>query len=144
MQSLIGKNQSAISNIFHESPLPFEDYKKTETRRGEKLAKYVHLKTGNDYAFKIVENEYVARVKNQVTILKKLIDCQNIIHFYGVTFDGCKCYLITEWAEQGNMRKFITERGKSISVKMRLGFACDIVKGLNFLNTVKVGKAFLY
>ncbi len=77
---------------------------------------------------------------NQVTILKKLKDCQNIIHFYGLTYDddGLKFYLVTEWAEHKNLREYISSKGQNIEMKLRLRFAYDIAKGLNFLNSVRV------
>jgi hypothetical protein len=132
-------NQTKIDNIFHESPLPFDDYEETETFRGDKLRKYIHIKTKEEFAFKTVEKDHINTVKNQVTILKKLKDCQNIIHFYGITYDGCdKYYLITEWAEKKNLREYLTGREPNKEIKVRLGFAYDIAKGLNFLNAVKV------
>ena len=34
-----GTNQKIIDSIFHESPLPFEDYEETKISRGEGLMK---------------------------------------------------------------------------------------------------------
>ena len=102
------------------------------------MRKYVHIKTKIDFAFKIVDKKHFYEVKNQVTILKQLKDCQNIIHFYGLTSDGRKYYLVTEWAENRNLREYISLHGQKIDTKLRIRFAYDIAKGLNFLNSVKV------
>ncbi|RIA93206.1 kinase-like domain-containing protein [Glomus cerebriforme] len=132
-------DQFKIDNIFQETPLPFEDYIETEDEyRTERLRKYIHIKSREEYAFKTVKNEHVNQVKNQVTILKKLKDCQNIIHFYGLTNDGSKTYIVTEWAENKNLREYISERGQDIEIKLRIRIAYDIAKGLNFLNSVKI------
>ncbi|PKC03118.1 kinase-like protein [Rhizophagus irregularis] len=64
--------------------------------------------------------------------------CQNIIKFYGLTSNGVKTYLITEWAENGNLRNYILNRGQNIELKLKIRIAYDIAKGLNFLDSVKV------
>jgi hypothetical protein len=137
-----GINQKKIDEIFNESPLPYEDYEETKVVRGERLRKYVHLRFREDYAFKTVDQQHIIQVKNQVSILKKIKDSQsviNIIQFYGFTKDeGDKYYLVTEWAENGNLREYYTKHGQNIEIETRLRFAFDIAKGLNFLNAVKV------
>ena len=132
-------------NIFNEPSLPFEDYEEMETIRSDKLRKYVHIKTKEEYAFKTVDKEHInqVKIKNQVTILRQIKDCPNIIRFYGFTDDGHKYYLITEWAENGNLREYIEKHGQNIETKLKLRFAYDIAKGLNFLNVVKVINLFL-
>ncbi|PKC68055.1 hypothetical protein RhiirA1_457694 [Rhizophagus irregularis] len=98
------KIQKRIDNIFRISSLPFEDYEEAdEEGRGYKiykLRKYVHIKTKDKFAFKVVDPSHINEVKNQVTILMKLKDCQNIINFYGLTSNGLETYLVTEWAEK--------------------------------------------
>ncbi|CAB4477510.1 unnamed protein product [Rhizophagus irregularis] len=140
MQSLgdKGANQTKIDSIFHESLLPFDDYEETVIFRGDKLRKYIHVKTKEEFAFKTVEKGHFNMVKNQVTILKKLKDCQNIIHFYGITDGSDKYYLVTEWAEHKNLREYLSGSEPNSAIKVRLGFAYDIAKGLNFLNAVKI------
>jgi DNA-binding protein YbaB len=133
-------NESKIDRI---SLLPFDDYEADEEERSEKLRKYVHVKTKEEFAFKIVEIKHINNVKNQITILKKLQDCQNIINFYGLTSDGAKTFLVTEWAEKGNLRDYIIDRGQNIDLTLKIRIAYDIAKGLNFLNSVKVRMAFV-
>ena len=136
MASLIIIKKDTNQNKSSESPLSFEDYEETDTR-SDILRKYVHKKSRKVYAFKIIIED-INQVQNQVKILKKLEHCQNIIHFYGLTYDGNKYYLVTEWAENGNLREFISKHGQNIEIRFRLRFAHDIAKGLNFLNAIKV------
>ncbi|RIA92145.1 kinase-like domain-containing protein [Glomus cerebriforme] len=134
-----GANQKNIDDIFQETPLPFNEYNETSDKpRSERLRKYVHTRIGEDFAFKTIEKGYTDQVKNQVTILKRLKDCQNIIRFYGITSDGNQYYLITEWAENKNLREYINLRGQNIEMKLRIRFAYDIAKGLNFLNAAMI------
>ncbi|GBC49576.2 kinase-like domain-containing protein [Rhizophagus irregularis DAOM 181602=DAOM 197198] len=137
MHSLID-NKKGIR--FNEFPLPYYNYIMSDDKpRSDKLRKYINRINGDEVAFKTVkENHIIVQVENQVTILKKLEYCQNIIQFYGLTYDGSKFYLITEWAENGNLRKYISLYGQNIEIKFRLKFAYDIAKGLNFLNSVKI------
>ena len=94
-------NQAKIDNIFQETLLSFDYYREDYDIRNEKsLKKYVHIKTLDQVAFKPVSKENINEVKNQVTILKQLRVCQNIIHFYGLTFNGGEYFLITEWADR--------------------------------------------
>ncbi|CAB4434222.1 unnamed protein product [Rhizophagus irregularis] len=129
--------QTKIDNIFRTDKLPFEDYEEADedSKRSDRLRKYIHVKTKEEFAFKVVEQDHINDVKNQVTILMKLKDCQNIINFYGLTSDGIKNYLVTEWAEKGNLRKYIEQ---DIDLKLKIRIAYDIAKGLNFLNSVKM------
>jgi serine/threonine protein kinase len=111
------------------------------------LRKYIHIKTREEYAFKTVEKEHIVQVKNQVTILKKIQTCQNVIRFYGYTegTDQGQYHLITEWAEKGNLYEYILNYGQTINLELKLRFAYDIAKGLNFLNSIKViFKHFLF
>ncbi|RIA78725.1 hypothetical protein C1645_842496 [Glomus cerebriforme] len=140
-----GVDQSKIDNIFQETPLQFGDYREIEDGyRTERLRKYVYIKTGEEYAFKAIDNYQINNVKNHVTILKKIKDCQNIIHFYGLTSGGSKTYIVTEWAENKNLREYISERGSNIETRLRIRIAYDIAKGLNFLNSVNVRNSVFY
>ncbi|PKK72895.1 kinase-like protein [Rhizophagus irregularis] len=130
------KIQKRIDNIFRISSLPFEDYEEAdEEGRGYKiykLRKYVHIKTKDEFAFKVVDPSHINEVKNQVTILMKLKDCQNIINFYGLTSNGLETYLVTEWAEKGNLREYILDHEQNIDLKLKLKLAYDIAKGFEF------------
>ncbi|CAG8759313.1 254_t:CDS:2, partial [Ambispora leptoticha] len=66
-----------------------------------------------------------------------LKDCQQILQFYGLTSDGDKTYLVTEWAELRNLKEYYTAY-KPIGVKKKLRIAIDIARGLNFLRAVDI------
>ncbi|CAB4382351.1 unnamed protein product [Rhizophagus irregularis] len=124
---------------FNEFPLSNYNYLMSNDKpRSDKLRKYINIMTGDKVAFKTVKENHIVQVKNQIMILKNLEYCQNIIQFYGFTYDSSKFYLIIEWAENGNLHKYISLYGQNIETKFRLKFAYDIAKGLNFLNSVKI------
>jgi len=77
-------------------------------------------------------------VQNQATILKELHNWQNIIKFYGLVNDGNRWYLVTEWAEYGNLREFYTNHKDLLVPKLKLRISLGIACGLNFLKTVGV------
>ncbi|RGB40253.1 kinase-like domain-containing protein, partial [Rhizophagus diaphanus] len=63
---------------------------------------------------------------------------QNIIKFYGLTCEGNKWYLVTEWAEYGNLREFYTIYEDQFDLKLKLCISLDIARGLNFLRAVEI------
>ncbi|PKK74134.1 hypothetical protein RhiirC2_308537 [Rhizophagus irregularis] len=108
------KNVSTImdkseTNIFQSELLPYNDFEEVEVGEnvGKKIKKYIKKKNGiNDFvALKFVADESSNEetknnIKNQVTILRKLEECDYIIQFFGLTTaDGNKLFLVTEWAE---------------------------------------------
>ncbi|RIA99615.1 kinase-like domain-containing protein [Glomus cerebriforme] len=128
-------------NILNESPLPFEDYERIDDERIDnqpdniRPRKYFHIKTRELFAFKIIN---IRDKLNQVPVFKKLKDCQNIIRFYGITRDENTLFVVIEWAENKNLREYISDRGQDIEIRLRLKIAYDIAKGLNFINSIKV------
>ncbi|CAB4402280.1 unnamed protein product [Rhizophagus irregularis] len=86
------KNVSTImdkseTNIFQSELLPYNDFEEVEV--GE-----------NVVADESSNEETKNNIKNQVTILRKLEECDYIIQFFGLTTaDGNKLFLVTEWAE---------------------------------------------
>ncbi|PKK63270.1 hypothetical protein RhiirC2_758450, partial [Rhizophagus irregularis] len=94
-------------------PLKLSDYEMNENeipRKNGRISKWVSVKNkGQEFAFKSIFNkEHQRIIQSQVPILKKLNSCNNIIKFYGLVPDGNKWYLVTEWAEYGNLREFYT------------------------------------
>ncbi|CAB5368051.1 unnamed protein product [Rhizophagus irregularis] len=132
----INQIQNKIDNL---PSFPYEDYEEAyEEICSDKLRKYVHVKTEEEFAFKVLDQDHINDVKNLVALFMKHKVCQNIIKFYGLTSNGVKTYLITEWAENGNLRNYILNRGQNIELKLKIRIAYDIAKGLNFLDSVKV------
>ncbi len=134
------QNQSKIDNIFQVHKLNFADYEETpEKRNGGRVTKWTSK--CKDFAFKSISESDVEDkngVQNQVTILKEFQEWQNIIKFYGLTTDGNKTYLVTEWAEFGNLREFYTNYKENFDLKLRLRISLEIARGLNFLRSVEV------
>ncbi|EXX78310.1 hypothetical protein RirG_016130 [Rhizophagus irregularis DAOM 197198w] len=136
--------QLKYDEIFQAHQLVFSDYIKTdeEPRRDGtylKVTKWVNVNNENEeYAFKNISEKDKSGVQNQVTILRELHDWQNIIKFYGLTNDGNKWYLVTEWAEHGNLREFYINRKDLFNLKLKLRVSLDIARGLNFLRNVEV------
>ncbi|GBC04293.1 hypothetical protein RclHR1_00560020 [Rhizophagus clarus] len=131
--------QTKIDEIFQEHQLVSSDYAKTdkEPHKGGNVTKWVNVKNKDiEYAFKSISEKDISSVQNQVTILKLLHDWRNIIKFYGLTRSGDKWYLVTEWAEHGNLREFYTKN--SFDPKLKLCISLDIARGLNFLRTVEI------
>ncbi|GBC05876.1 hypothetical protein RclHR1_06490011 [Rhizophagus clarus] len=134
------------TNIFQNELLPYNDFEEVEEEsHSKKIRKHKRIKNGiNDFvALKLVADETSNEeaknnIKSQVTILRKLEECHNIIQFFGLTTtDGSKWFLVTEWAEYGNLREFYNTYGP-LDVKVKLLFALDISRGLNFLRAVEI------
>ena len=136
------QNQSKIDNIFQVHQLKISDYVETDEkpRKSGRVTKWVNVRNkAENFAFKsISEREVLGIVRNRVTILKELHNFQNIIKFYGLTTDGNKWYLVTEWAEYGNLREFYTNHKNRFDLGLKLRVACDVARGSNFLRTVEV------
>jgi serine/threonine protein kinase len=139
------KYQSKIDEIFQAHQLKISDYVKTgkESRKGGSVTKWVSVKNKDEeYAFKSISEEDKSSVQNQVIILRELHNWQNIIKFYGLTNDENKWYLVTEWAEHGNLREFYKNNKNSFDPKLKLSISLDIARGLNFLRTAEVNIKF--
>ncbi|CAG8466414.1 17986_t:CDS:10 [Racocetra fulgida] len=136
------QNQQIINSLFEDTSIRFCEFEETTEIRGSKVRKYIRLKDREEVALKLVANEKNSdndreNIRNQVIILKKLKDCQQILQFYGLTSDGDKTYLVTEWAELRNLKEYYTAY-KPIGVKKKLRIAIDIARGLNFLRAVDI------
>ncbi|RGB25057.1 kinase-like domain-containing protein [Rhizophagus diaphanus] len=138
------KNQVTIDNIFQVQPLEFNDYVVDEdekSRKDGRVTKWYNVRNeGEELAFKtIADNEDQKIVQNQVTILKELHNCQNIIKFYGLTCArNNKWYLVTEWAQYGNLREYYTNYKDRFNLRLKLRMSLDIARGLSFLKAVKI------
>jgi serine/threonine protein kinase len=124
-------------------PLKLSDYEMDENEKSRKngcVSKWVSVKDkGQKLAFKSISNkEYQRIIQSQVAILKKLNSCNNILKFYGLVSNRNQWYLVTEWAEYGNLREFYTNHKERFDLKSKLRMSLDIAHGLNFLRNVKV------
>ncbi|CAB4482672.1 hypothetical protein RhiirA1_473797 [Rhizophagus irregularis] len=131
--------QTKIDSIFQVHPLKLSDYIQDKPRKNGRVIKWYNIKNYEEFAFKIILGKKDEKIiQNQVTILKELHDCQNIIKYYGFTRDENKWYLVTEWAEYGNLREFYTHFKKLFDLRLKLRMSLDIARGLNFLRTVEI------
>ncbi|CAI2167685.1 10141_t:CDS:10, partial [Funneliformis geosporum] len=138
--------KSANTDIFISELLSYNDFEEEELkdyRSQTKVKKFKRRKDGlNDFvALKLVADKDSSKAdkdnfKKQVTILKKLKPCDCIIQYFGLTAYDDKFYLVTGWAEYGNLREYY--QNYNLDVKLKLRFALDIAKGLNFLSAVKI------
>ncbi|CAG8463396.1 7213_t:CDS:2 [Racocetra persica] len=63
--------------------------------------------------------------------------CENIVRLLGVTEDTVndRYFLIMEYANDGNLRKFLKVNNHSLNWDQRLELACQITKGLCYLHS---------
>src|SRR6266498_5698072 len=96
------QNQSKIDDIFQVHKLKFADHEEIDEKR---KGGYVTKRSckGQEFAFTEIAINDEIWVQNQVTILKEFQEWQNIIRFHGLCNEGNKTYLVTEWAEFGNL-----------------------------------------
>ncbi|CAB4482496.1 unnamed protein product [Rhizophagus irregularis] len=135
------KGQTKISDVFQVHPLEFSDYERDDNEKPRKNGRvtkwYEKTNKGAEFAFNTISGEDEEVVQKQVAILKELHDWQNIIKFHGMTSDGNQWYLVTEWAERGNLREFYQNKN-DFDLKSKLRISLDIARGLNFLRTVEI------
>ncbi|CAI2178739.1 5396_t:CDS:2, partial [Funneliformis geosporum] len=131
-QSDVFQSELLEYNDFEEEGKPIENQNVRKFRR-KKLNDYVALKLVADQSS---TDEQKANFKRQVTILKKLKECHFILQFHGLSSYDDKFYLVTEWADFGNLREYYHKY--SLDVKLKLRFALDIARGLNFLSAVSI------
>jgi len=142
------------NDVFQSELLSYNDFEEEGDPVSQKVRKYRRRKDGlNDYvALKSVADKSSSsnngknnlnNLKNQVAILKKLKECHCIIQFFGLTTHDDKWYLVTEWADFGNLREYYIEYGP-LDVKLKLRFARDIARGLNFLSAAQVIISFFF
>ncbi|PKK78341.1 kinase-like protein [Rhizophagus irregularis] len=123
-------------------PLKLTDYErddKEKPRKNGHVTKWVSLKNKNEeFAFKIISEEEINDIQNQIVILKELHDWQNITRIYGLTCEGKDWFWVSEWAKYGNLREYYTNYKDRFDVRLKLRMSLDIARGLNFLRTVEI------
>ncbi|CAB4433422.1 unnamed protein product [Rhizophagus irregularis] len=131
--------QSKIDKIFPVRQLKISDFEETDKEPRDVVTKWVNVRNkGEEFAFKTISEWERAYVQNQVTILKELHDWQNIIRVYGLACERDNWYLVSEWAEYGNLREYYTNYGDRFDMRLKLRMSLDIARGLNFLRAVEI------
>jgi serine/threonine protein kinase len=98
--------ESNVTEVETIMKLNFVNYEKTfeKPRKNGHVTKWVSVKNkSEEFAFKIISEEEKSMIQNQITILKKLHDWQNIIKIYGLTCKGNKWYLVSQCLNGPNM-----------------------------------------
>ncbi|CAG8497084.1 28806_t:CDS:2, partial [Racocetra persica] len=73
----------------------------------------------------------IEKLEKQVSILTELKNCLNIIAFYGTTQVNGKLYIISEWAEMGDLNTYL-KNNPGLSWDFKLRIASEIASGLAF------------
>ncbi|CAG8736852.1 3527_t:CDS:2, partial [Funneliformis caledonium] len=81
---------------------------------------------------------YNDRLITEMTILKKLGRCNNIIKFIGVVKLNIGFISIYEWAEDGNLKDYYELQGKEFNWNDKLRISLDICRGLCFLQNANI------
>ncbi|CAG8524463.1 5844_t:CDS:2 [Ambispora leptoticha] len=138
-QQAINMQQINVLEIIGDKPLDINKFFPAREENNEgKVQKRRRKLDNKDVAFKMVALVEEPESNIQVTILKKLCKSPNIIQFYGLANEGTKKYLVTEWAQYGNLREFYTQHPNLFDWKRKIEFALDICRGLSYLQAVDI------
>ncbi|CAG8806977.1 17361_t:CDS:2 [Cetraspora pellucida] len=75
-------------------------------------------------------------IEREVAILTELRNCRNIITFYGTMQRGGKLYIISEWAEMGDLYTYLQKH--NVTWKFKLKIASEIAGGLVFCHVCDI------
>ncbi|CAG8458103.1 36329_t:CDS:2 [Gigaspora margarita] len=85
------------------------------------------------------KGEKKKNIKSEILIFKRLKDCKHIIEFYGLVERDTGIYLVTQWANNGNLKKFYMEKNDVITFwNIKVNIALDIARALTFLHSVSI------
>lgn len=62
----------------------------------------------------------------------------NCIQFMGTTQNDSKYYIVTEYVPNGNLKKWLEERGDQLTWRLRVSFATDIARALAYLHSKSI------
>ncbi|CAG8811506.1 12626_t:CDS:2, partial [Cetraspora pellucida] len=120
------------SKIPHNQIIKLENGK--EVKRGMQVVKKFYQPIAKPVAQKEIV-DLTSTVENSkekhVSILTELKDCPNIITFYGTMLLNNKLYVISEWAEEGDLNTYLKEH-PGLSWEFKLKISCEIASGLAF------------
>jgi serine/threonine protein kinase/gas vesicle protein len=111
-------------------------------RQGRRYHVFKRVYLGQEVAEKIFgerigDGKVLENVRKQVAILKKLSICPHIIQFYGVCIRGTQLGMVTEYAENGNLKDLL-ESKTPLDRDQLLGFSIDIAQGVAFLHEMQI------
>ncbi|CAG8588668.1 2016_t:CDS:2 [Acaulospora colombiana] len=76
-------------------------------------------------------------IEKQVAILTELKNCQNIITFYGTMQRSGKLYIISEWAEVGDLHQYL-KNNRNLDWEFKYKIASEIAGGLAFCHVYDI------
>ncbi|CAG8484894.1 12459_t:CDS:2 [Dentiscutata heterogama] len=120
-----------------DASLNILDFTPTSETRG-KVRKWTRKSDDYDVAFKEMDESLLKNLNREVGLLKMLQESRDVIQFFGLVEDKhhSTLYLVTEWAQHGNLREYYKKQKLDQSSKIQI--ALDIVRGLNFLEAYQI------
>ncbi|CAG8639274.1 874_t:CDS:2, partial [Dentiscutata erythropus] len=97
----------------------------------QKEIAYIATLKGSDNSANENQAEKIEKIEKQVSILTELKNCLNIITFYGTTQVNGKLYIISEWAEMGDLNAYLRNT-PDLEWDFKLRIASEIASGLAF------------
>ncbi|CAG8606854.1 10605_t:CDS:2 [Ambispora gerdemannii] len=76
-------------------------------------------------------------IERQVAILTELKDCEYIIRFHGTMQRAGRLYIISEWAELGDLNSYL-KNNPDLSWSFKIRIASEIASGLTFCHTFDI------
>ncbi|CAG8572833.1 18306_t:CDS:2 [Dentiscutata erythropus] len=114
------------------------DTEEEEVKRGHIVKKTYIMQTvaqkeiGHVYSLQ----KSIDLIEREVAILTELRNCQHIITFYGTMQRSGKLYIISEWAEMGDLNTYLKNHTETWNFKLRI--ASEIAGGLVFCHVCDI------
>jgi serine/threonine protein kinase len=86
------------------------------------------------------EKAYREQIQDEVALLESIDMCKstNLLHFVGAYEDAGSFYMVSEYADGGDLDDKIKEIGKSFNAQREQGYACDIISAIHSLHSAKI------
>ncbi|CAG8747999.1 9925_t:CDS:2, partial [Cetraspora pellucida] len=134
-------NNQTLEKSLEKSKIPsnqITDTDEDEVKRGHVIKKIYIMQTvaqkeiGHVYSLQ----KSIDIIEREVAILTELRNCRNIITFYGTMQRGGKLYIISEWAEMGDLYTYLQKH--NVTWKFKLKIASEIAGGLVFCHVCDI------
>ncbi|CAG8522324.1 7523_t:CDS:2 [Racocetra persica] len=134
-------NNQTLEKSLEQSKIPsnqITDTDEDEVKRGHVVKKKYIMQAvaqkeiGHIYSLQ----KSIDIIEREVAILTELRNCRNIITFYGTMQRGGKLYIISEWAEMGDLYTYLQKH--TVSWKFKLKIASEIAGALVFCHVCDI------